>query len=149
MTVTNEALQAQITSLDQKVDDRHDQNTEALKAIGQKMDTLIELNLGQKLQGQLISQLSEKAKEQDKSLVEFYRRLGKAEAAISTHSWAWKIVGTVLLTALGGTGWMLVQMKEFYQDFYHMDDRVGTLEFLVQGRTTPILPPAQTTSRSK
>jgi hypothetical protein len=40
-------------------------------------------------------------------------------------------------------------MKSFYQEAQHQDDRIGTLEFLVQGRTMPVLPPVQTTSGSK
>ena len=149
MTVTNVELQTQLKSLDQKVDERHEHNTRVQEEMVRKLDTLIQLNVDQKVQAQMITQLSEKGKDQDKANAEFYRRIGSVESKVNAHAWAWKIVGAILLAALGGTGWMLVQIKEFYQDFYHMDDRIGTLEFLVQGRTTPVLPPAQTTSGSK
>lgn len=142
MTVTNVELQSQINRLDEKVDERHENNQQLLGDLAKKMDTLIELNLGQKLQAQLIGQISEKAKDQEKCIVEIYQRLGKAEASVNTHGWAWKIVGTVLVASIGGVGWLLVEMKEFY----HYEDKVDTLEFLVQGRTTPVLPPSQTTS---
>lgn len=144
--VTNEALQSQITGLDRKVDERHENNQKLLGDLATKMDTLIELNLGQKLQGQLLGQISEKLKDHDALFSDLSKRLGNAEASIKTHAWAWKIVGTVLLASIGGVGWMLVQMKEFYQDFYTYENKVATLEFLVQGRTTPVLPPAQTSS---
>lgn len=142
MTVTNTELQSQINSLDKKVDQRHADNSKALDDLAKKMDTLIELNLGQKLQAQLIGQLSEKAKGQDDAIIEFYRRLAKVESVTGWHSAVWKIVGAVLIASLTGFGWLLLQMKEFY----HYEDRVDTLEFLVQGRTTPVLPPAQTSS---
>lgn len=142
MTVTNVELQSQIINLDKKVDQRHGDNSRALEEIGKKMDMLIELNLGQKLQAQLIGQLTDKNKEQDAAIVEFYKRLAKVESVTGWHAAIWKIVGVVLLAALGGFGWLLMQMKEFY----HYEDRVDTLEFLVQGRTTPVLPPAQTSS---
>lgn len=143
--VTNTELQSQITRLDEKVDERHENNKQLLSDLATKMDTLIELNLGQKLQAQLIGQISERIKEQEKSLIEIYQRLGRAESSISTHKWAWRAVGAVLLASIGGVGWLLVEMKEFY----HYEDKVDTLEFLVQGRTTPVLPPAQTSSGSK
>ncbi len=146
MTVTNEALQAQITGLDRKVDQRHADNSKSLEDIAKKMDTLIELNLGQKLQAQLIGQISEKLKDHDTLFGELNKRLVNAEASIKVHAWTWKIVGAVLLVSIGGIGWMLDQMKDFYQEFGHVQDKVSTLEFLVQGRTTPVLPPAQTSS---
>lgn len=146
MTVTNEELQSQINRLDEKVDERHKNNKELLSDLATKMNTLIELNLGQKLQAQLIGQISDKLKDQDRLFAALYERLGNAESSIKTHAWAWKIVGAVLLASLTGVGWMLVQMKEFYQDFYTYENKVATLEFLVQGRTTPVLPPAQTSS---
>jgi hypothetical protein len=145
MTVTNEALQGQITNLDKKVDERHVQNTDALEAIGKKMDTLIELHVSQQLQAQVIGQMSEKLKENDKAHKEFYERLSKAESTNEKHGLAWKILGALVLTAITGTGWILMQMKDFYQ----YQDKVDTLEFIVQGRTTPVLPPAQTSSGSK
>ena len=147
--VTNEVLQAQINSLDGKVDERHEANTRLLDAMGQKLDTLIELNLGQKLQAQLIEQLSDRSKEHDRQFTEIYPRLGKVETTSYAQGRAWKIVGAVLLVCLGGFGWLLTEMKSFYQEAQHQDDRIGTLEFLVQGRTMPVLPPAQTTSGSK
>lgn len=149
MTVTNEALQAQITSLDAKVDERHEANSKVLDDIGKKMDTLIELNVGQRLQAQLIAQLGETTKKHEAHFEEVFRRVARLESKVSAHGWAWRIVGAVALGSLGATGWMLSQMKEYYQDSQHMDDRIGTLEFLVQGRTTPVLPPAQTTSGAK
>lgn len=144
--VTNIELQSQITRLDEKVDERHENNQKLLGDLATKMDTLIELNLGQKLQAQLIGQLSDKSKEHDKVFIEFYQRLGKAESTMYAHGWAWKIVGTVLIASLGGFGWLLSEMKQFYQDFYQYENKVATLEFLVQGRTTPVLAPAQTSS---
>ncbi|MGX6999927.1 hypothetical protein [Caballeronia sp. KNU42] len=146
MTVTNEALQAQIKGLDEKVDERHQNNSRSLEEIGRKMDTLIELNLGQKLQAQLIGQLSEKVDSHDEAFKDFYKRLNKAESTINVHGWAWKITGTLLLACLPVCGWIVVQIQEFYQNFQHDEARVATLEFLVQGRTTPVLPPAQTSS---
>ena len=148
-TVTNAELQSQITNLDQKVDDRHEANSSAMAALAQKMDMLIELNLGQKLQAQLIEQLGSRSKAHDDSFDKIYPRLGKVETATYAQGWAWKVVGTVLIACMGGFGWVLVEMKEFYQEFYHYEDRVGTLEFLVQGRTQPVLPPAQTSSSAK
>jgi hypothetical protein len=144
--VTNEALQLQITGLDKKVDDRHEANTKLLDTFGTKLDTLIELNLGQKLQAQLIAQLSEKSKSHDDVIVEFYRRINKAESTVSVHGWAWRITGTVLIVVLGGSGWLFAQVKDFYEQFSHDENRIATLEFLVQGRTTPVLPPVQTSS---
>lgn len=145
MSVTNVELQSQITSLDKKVDERHEHNTKLLDDMGKKLDTLIELNVGQKLQAQLIGQLADKSKEHDRSMVEIFQRLGAAESKVSTHGWAWKIVGAVMLACLGGVGWMVAQMKEFY----HYEDKVDTLEFIVQGRMLPVLPPSQTASGSK
>jgi hypothetical protein len=151
--VTNTELQSQITRLDEKVDERHENNKQLLSDLATKMDTLIELNLGQKLQAQLIGQLGEKVKSHDEAFIEFYRRLGKAESTINVHGWAWRITGTVLLACLPVGGWLVVQIQEFYQNFQndmkHSDARVATLEFLVQGRTTPVLAPTQTTSGSK
>jgi hypothetical protein len=152
MTVTNVELQSQITGLDKKVDQRHGDNSRALEDIGKKMDMLIELNLGQKLQAQLIGQIGEKLKEHDESFKEFYRRLGEVESTTKTQGWTWKLVGVVLLASIGSIGWMLAQMKEFYQyesKVGQLEDKIGTLEFLVQGRTLPVLPPAQTTSGPK
>lgn len=145
MPVTNTELQSQITRLDQKVDERHESNSKVLDDIGKKMDTLIELNVGQRLQAQLIGQLSDKSKEHEKSFDDFYQRLGEVEKTTGTHGTVWKIVGTVLIASLGGVGWLLLQMK----DYYHLEYRVDTLEFLVQGRTTPVPPPVQTTSGTK
>jgi hypothetical protein len=145
MTVTNVELQSQIIRLDEKVDDRHENNQKLLSDLVTKMDTLIELNLGQKLQAQLIGQISERVKEQDKCLVEIFGRMAKVESTTGWHGMVWKAVGVVLITSIGGIGWLLVQMK----DYYHLEYRVDTLEFLVQGRTTPVLPPAQTSSGSK
>jgi len=145
MTVTNVELQTQITSLDKKVDERHEHNTKVLEDMMRKLDTLIQLNVDQKLQAQLIGQLDAKAKAQDTANGEIFRRIGSVESKVNAHAWAWKIVGAVALASLGGIGWMLSQMKEYY----HYEDRVETLEFLVQGRTVPVLPPAQTTSGSK
>jgi len=146
MTVTNVELQTQITSLDKKVDERHVNNTRLLEDMAKKLDTLIQLNVDQKVQGQVIGQLIDESKKQDKANAEFYRRIGSVESKVNAHAWAWKIVGGVALACLGGTGWMLAQMKEFY----HYEDKVDTLEFLVQGRTSPVPPPsAQTSSGSK
>jgi hypothetical protein len=150
--VTNAELQSQINRLDAKVDERHESNSQLLGEIKQKMETLIELNLGQKLQAQLIQQLGDRSKAHDEQFGGFggvYERLGKVERATYAQGRAWKIVGTVLLVCLGGFGWLLTEMKSFYQESQHEDDRIGTLEFLVQGRTMPVLPPAQTTSGSK
>lgn len=148
--VTNNELQSQITRLDEKVDERHENNQKLLGDLATKMDTLIELNLGQKLQAQMIGQLNEKSKEHDKAFIEFFQRLNKAESTINVHGWAWRITGTVLLACLPVCGWAIVQIEDFYQNFQndmkHSDARVATLEFLVQGRTTPVLPPAQTSS---
>ncbi|WP_137959594.1 hypothetical protein [Burkholderia sp. 4M9327F10] len=145
MTVTNVELQSQITSLDKKVDERHVNNTRLLEEMGHKLDTLIQLNVDQKVQAQIITQLSTKARDQDTANSEIFRRLGSVESKVNAHAWAWKIVGAVALACLGGIGWMLAQMKEYY----HYEDRVDTLEFLVQGRASPVLPPSQTTSGSK
>ena len=146
MTVTNVELQAQITSLDSKVDERHKNNTRLLEDMGHKLDTLIQLNVDQKVQAQVITQLNKKAEDQDRTNGEFYRRIGSVESKVNAHAWAWKIVGAVALCCLGGVGWMLAQIKEFY----HYEDRVDTLEFLVQGRTSSVPPPsAQTSSGSK
>lgn len=145
MTVTNVELQSQIQGLDKKVDERHANNSKALDDLAKKIDTLIELNVGQKLQAQLIEQLGSRAKAHDDALVEFYRRLAKVESSVGWHGMVWKFVGMILIASLGGLGWLLIQMK----DYYHLEYRVDTLEFLVQGRTTPVLPPAQTSSGSK
>jgi hypothetical protein len=142
MTVTNVELQSQIKSLDKKVDERHADNSKFLDDIAKKMDTLIELNLGQKLQAQLIEQLSARQKAHDDLFVEFFKRMAKVESTTGWHGMVWKAVGVVLLTSITGIGWLLVQMK----DYYHLEYRVDTLEFLVQGRTAPVLPPAQTSS---
>ncbi|MFT4436981.1 hypothetical protein ACMX25_26835 [Caballeronia sp. 15715] len=56
--VTSTELQNQITRLDEKVDNRHKNSQEALGDLVTKMDTLIELNFGQKPQAQLIGQVS-------------------------------------------------------------------------------------------
>ncbi len=149
-TVTNTELQSQITRLDEKVDVRHENNSKLLNDLAIKMDTLIELNLGQKLQAQLIGQLSEKIKSHEETIIEFYRRINKAESTVNVHAWAWRIAGTVLLASLPVCGWVVVQIQEFYQNFQHdmqhTDARIATLEFLVQGRTTPVLAPPQTSS---
>ena len=146
MTVTNVELQTQLKSLDQKVDERHEHNTRVQEEMVRKLDTLIQLNVDQKVQAQMITQLSEKGKDQDRANAEFYRRLGLVESKVNAHAWAWKIVGGVALACLGATGWALAQMKEFY----HYEDKVDTLEFLVQGRTSLVPPPsAQTSSGSK
>ena len=146
MTVTNVELQAQITSLDKKVDERHTNNTRLLEDMGHKLDTLIQLSVDQKVQAQMIGQLVDESKKQDKANAEFYRRIGSVESKVNAHAWAWKIVGGVALACLGATGWALAQMKEFY----HYEDKVDTLEFLVQGRTSLVPPPsAQTSSGSK
>lgn len=142
MTVTNVELQSQIQGLDKKVDERHLNNSKALDELAKKMDTLIELNVGQKLQAQLIEQLGSRAKAHDDGMIEFYRRLGKVESSVGWHGMVWKFVGMILIASIGGLGWLLIQMK----DYYHLEYRVDTLEFLVQGRTTPVLPPAQTSS---
>lgn len=71
------------------------------------MDMLIELNLGQKLQGQVIGQISERLREHGGVLDKFSGRLGEAQSAIRTHASAWRIVGTVLVGSIGGVGWML------------------------------------------
>lgn len=149
MTVTNVELQSQIHSLDKKVDERHEHNTKLLDDIGKKMDTLIELNLGQKLQAQMIGQIGEKMREQDESIKKFYGRLSASESSIKVHAWMWKIFSGVVVICLPAAGWMLVQVKDFYEQFNHDENRISTLEFLVQGRTTPVLAPAQTTSGSK
>src|SRR6266702_3853068 len=142
MTVTNVELQSQIQGLDKKVDERHLNNSKALDELAKKIDTLIELNVGQKLQAQLSERLGSRAKTHDDAMVEFYRRLGKVESAVGWHGMVWKFVGMILIASIGGLGWLLIQMK----DYYHLEYRVDTLEFLVQGRTTPVLPPAQTSS---
>jgi len=147
--VTNAELQSQITGLDRKVDERHANNSQLLGEIKQKMDTLIELSLGQKLQAQVIGQHDIRLKGHDEQFTAIYPRLNKVERATYAQGWAWKAVGAVLLVCLGGCGWLLLEMKSFYQESQHQDDRIGTLEFLVQGRTLPVLPPAQTTSGSK
>lgn len=145
MTVTNVELQSQINGLDRKVDERHEANSKALDEIGKKMDTLIELNVGQRLQAQLIEQLGARAKAHDESFALLVPRVAKVESTTHWHGLVWKGVGALLIASLGGLGWLLVQMK----DFYELQYRVGTLEFLVQGRTVPVLPPAQTSSGSK
>jgi hypothetical protein len=148
--VTNTELQSQITRLDEKVDERHENNQKLLGDLATKMDTLIELNLGQKLQGQLLGQIGEKLKDHDTLFSDLSKRLSKAESTLNVHGWAWRITGTLLLACLPVCGWVVVQVQEFYQHFQddmkHSDARVATLEFLVQGRTTPVLPPVQTTS---
>jgi len=146
MNVTNVELQSQITRLDQKVDERHEANSKVLDDIGKKMDTLIELNVGQRLQAQLIGQLGETTKKHDAYFEESFKRLAKVESTTNAHGWAWKIVGAVLLTSIGGVGWMLVQMKEFYSEFYQYQDKVDTLQFIVQGRPAVMTPPVQPTT---
>jgi hypothetical protein len=142
MTVTNVELQTQITALDKKVDERHVANTRLLDAMGTKLDTLIQLNADQKLQAQLISQLSKKNEDYDKLFVEVFKRLGWAESTVKTHAWAWKVVGAFLLASIGSIGWMLTKMEEFD----HIQNQLDTLEFLVQGKPSPVTPPAQSSS---
>jgi hypothetical protein len=147
--VTNAELQWQITQLDKKVDERHANNSLLLGEIKKNLETLIELNVGQKLQAQAIGQHAERLKGHDDQFIALYPRLNKVERATYAQGWAWKATGAVLLVCLGGCGWLLLEMKSFYQESQRQDDRIGTLEFLVQGRTMPVLPPVQTTSGSK
>lgn len=141
-SVTNVELQSQITGLDKKVDERHENNQKLLGDLATKMDTLIELNLGQKLQGQMLGQMSTRMEKHDEHFEEIFPRLGKVESINVWHGRVWKAVGLILLASLGSVGWLLVQMK----DYYHLEYRVDTLEFLVQGRNVPVPPPAAQTS---
>ena len=140
--VTNAELQSQINRLDEKVDERHGNNQKLLGDLATKMDTLIELNVRQRLQDQLIGQLDVRSQKHDEDIGKAQDRLVVLSERVRTQGIAWKIVGSVVMLSLGGVGWMLSQLKEYYQ----YQDRVDTLQFIVQGKPGPVIPPAQPTT---
>lgn len=140
MTVTNTELQSQIARLDEKVDERHEANTRSLTAMGAKLDALIELHVGQKVQGQVITQLSEVTSKHTTDIEAAKGELVALKERVRSQGAAWKIVGAVLLASLAGIGWMVSQLKEYYQ----YEDKVDTLEFIVQGKPGSPTPGAQT-----